>query len=82
MINWELVKYIEENIIPKYKKNEDGHNESHINYVTKRCINFGKQINIDLNIIYTCASFHDLCHYIDKDKHEILSAEYFFNDEK
>ena len=81
MINEYLKKYIEENILPIYKNNESGHGIEHINYVIERCIRFSKQFNnLDINIIYTSACFHDICHHINKDKHEMLSAEFFYND--
>ena len=81
MINENLKKYIEENILPIYEKNESGHGIEHINYVIERSLRFSKQVsNLDINIVYTSACFHDVCHHINKDKHEVLSAEFFYND--
>jgi len=81
MINEKLKKYIEKNIFPIYKNNESGHGIEHINYVIERSIRFSEQFNsLDVNIIYTSACFHDICHHINKDKHEVLSAEFFYND--
>ena len=80
-INPLLKDYIEKNILPEYKKNESGHGIEHIQYVTKRCFKFAEQFpNIDLDMIYTIASFHDIAHHIDKDNHETLSAKYFYDD--
>ena len=80
-INPLLKDYIEKNILPEYKKNESGHGIEHIKYVTKRCFKFAEQFsNIDLDMIYTIASFHDIAHHIDKDNHETLSAKYFYDD--
>ena len=77
-INPLLKEYIEKNVLPEYKKNESGHGIEHIKYVTKRCFKFANQFpNIDLDMIYTIASFHDIAHHIDKDNHETLSAKYF-----
>jgi len=81
MINNELKKYIKKNIFPIYKNNETGHGLDHINYVIERSIRFSNQVpNIDINIVYISACFHDICHYLNKDKHEVLSAEFFYND--
>ena len=33
-------------------------------------------------MLYTVAAFHDLAHYINKDKHEVLSAQIFYENEK
>lgn len=79
----ELRKYIEEEIFPIYEKNDNGHNIEHINYVIRRSLEFAKGFSeIDINMVYTVASFHDIGHYIDKDKHEIISSDIFYNNEK
>lgn len=82
-IDDKLKKYIEENIFPIYEKNDSGHNIEHIKYVIKRSLEFAKEFdNIDLNMVYVIASFHDVAHHIDKDKHEVLSAKLFYENEK
>ena len=74
-----LLKYIQNNIFPEYLKNDDGHNLKHIEYVIDRCFQFAEQFNdIDLDMLYTIAAFHDIGHYIDKKNHELLSAKIFF----
>lgn len=82
-INKDLENYIKNEILPQYKKNDSGHSLEHIDYVLKRCFKFSEQFqNIDFNILYTIATFHDIAHHIDKANHEKLSAEVFYNDEK
>ncbi len=79
MLNYNLMKYIENHILPEYSKNDSGHGIEHINYVINRCFRFAKQFNdINLNIVYTIAAFHDIAHHIDKKNHEILSAKIFY----
>ena len=81
-MNIELKHYIEENILTEYSKNEKGHGIEHINYVINRCFKFAEQFdNIDLNVLYAIACFHDIAHYIDKNNHEILSAQIFYDNE-
>ena len=81
-INSNLVEYIKNNIFPVYKKNESGHDINHIKYVIRRSLDFANQFsNINLDMVYTIAAYHDIAHYIDAEKHELLSAEYFYNDE-
>ena len=79
----ELQQYIKKYILPEYSKNDTGHGIEHINYVIDRCFCFAEQFeNIDLDMLYTIAAFHDIAHHIDKKNHEILSAKMFFeNDE-
>ncbi len=83
-IKKELQKYIEENIFPEYQKNEEGHGIKHINYVIKRSFQLVEEnnLNVDPNIIYTVAAFHDIGHHIDSKNHEKVSAEIMMNDNK
>ena len=82
-INKDLENYIKNEILPQYEKNDNGHSLEHIDYVLKRCFKFAEQFqNIDFNILYTIATFHDIAHHIDKKNHEKLSAEFFYYDEK
>lgn len=80
-INKILKNYIEENIFPKYQKNDLGHNINHINYVIKRSLIFANQVdNINYNMVYTIAAYHDIGHHIDAKNHEIISGEILEND--
>ncbi|MBQ6495056.1 MAG: HD domain-containing protein [Bacilli bacterium] len=82
-INRELKDYIEQQILPIYKNNDSGHGIEHIQYVVKRSLRFASQFpNINLDMVYAIASFHDIAHHIDKDNHEVLSANLFYENEK
>lgn len=81
-INQELVKYIESEIFPLYNRNEEGHGIGHIKTVIKRSLKLAKNYDVNLNMVYVIASYHDIGHYIDRKKHEIISAEMFMKDEK
>ncbi len=81
-INAELKSYIAQHVLPQYEKNDGGHGLEHINYVIERCFIFEKQFtDIDTDILYTIACFHDIAHHINKAQHETLSAKCFFEDE-
>lgn len=77
----ELVKYIEDEIFPLYNRNEEGHGIQHIKTVIKRSLELAKNYEVNLNMVYTIASYHDLGHYIDRKTHEIISANWMWNDE-
>ena len=81
-INIELVKYIENEIFPLYERNEDGHGVKHIKIVIRRSLEFAKKYEANLDMAYTIAAYHDIGHYIDRNTHEIISAEIFMKDEK
>lgn len=81
-INNKLKQYIEENIFPEYKKNDQGHDLEHIKYVINRSIKFADTIpDINYDIVYTVASYHDIGHHINPKLHEIISAEIMYNDD-
>lgn len=81
-MNNELVQYIENEIFPLYNRNEEGHGINHIKTVIKRSLELAKDYDVNLDMVYTIAAYHDLGHYIDRTKHEIISAELFMKDEK
>ena len=74
-VDKDLKKYIEQNILPEYKLNDNGHNIDHIKYVLNRAFELSNNIQIDSNILYTCVCFHDIACHIDRKNHEILSAQ-------
>lgn len=81
-INSKLKKYIEENVFPEYHKNEIGHGINHINYVIERSFELidENNLDVDLNMVYVIASYHDIGHHIDSKRHEIVSAEIMSKD--
>ena len=81
-MNSKLKDYIEIKILPEYSKNDTGHGIEHIQYVINRCFKFAEQFdNIDLDMLYTIAAFHDIGHHIDKKNHELLSAKIFYDND-
>ena len=76
MINEKLKKYIENEIFPKYSQNDNGHNLDHIKYVIERSMKFAKNVpDINIDMVYVIASYHDIGHHIDAKKHEKVSSE-------
>ena len=82
MINSKLKEYIEENVFKEYSKNEIGHGINHINYVINRSFELVKENNLDVNLdmVYVIASYHDIGHHIDSKNHEIVSADIMSKD--
>ena len=78
----ELKEYIENNVFPEYSKNESGHGLGHIKYVIDRSFELVKENKLDVNldIVYTVAAYHDIGHHIDSKTHEIISADIMSKD--
>lgn len=82
-INSELQKYIENNILTEYGKNDEGHNLEHAMYVIRRSLMFANNVDgINYDMVYTVAAYHDVAVYVDRDNHEKLSGERLYNDSK
>ncbi|MBR6137078.1 MAG: HD domain-containing protein [Bacilli bacterium] len=81
-INEELKTYIEENVFPEYNKNESGHGIKHIKDVIKRSFELVEENNLDVNmdLVYVIAAYHDIGHHIDSKTHEIISANIMSKD--
>ena len=67
LVDSNLKKHIEENVLPQYNKNEQAHGIEHINYVIRRSFDLIEQNNleVDNNMVYVIAAYHDIGHYID-----------------
>lgn len=80
-LNFEIVKYVEENIFPMYSKNERGHGIEHIKTVIRKSLELADGRDVDMDMVYVIAVYHDLGHHIDRKRHEIVSAKLFMEDE-
>ncbi len=80
-LNKDLLRYIDENIFPSYKKNDFGHNLDHIKYVIDRSLKFASEVDdINYDMVYTIAAYHDIGHFIDAKNHEKISANMLAED--
>jgi uncharacterized protein len=79
-VNCELISYIEHKIFPLYAKNEPAHNMKHIYNVINRSIELSEGYNVNLDMVYTIASYHDIGHHIDAKNHEKESANIMISD--
>ena len=81
-LNEKLISYIENNIFPIYDKNEKAHDINHILTVINHAFSISKNYDVNKDMIFTIAAYHDIGHHIDKEKHEIISADIMIKDEK
>lgn len=80
-VNEDLKNYIETNILPLYKRNDEGHQFGHILNVINRSFEIAENIDdLDADIIYTAAAFHDIGAYIDRNNHHIESGKILMKD--
>lgn len=81
-IRKEIVEYIEKEIFPLYERNEKGHGIEHIKKVINRSFDLIKDLEVNKEMVYLVASYHDLGHFIDAKTHEIISAKMLEEDKK
>lgn len=82
LINPQLRQYIQKLIEYHYNNNDNGHGISHAEYVIKRSMEFAEQIeNINFEMVYVIAAYHDVAHHIDAKNHESISAKMLSEDE-
>lgn len=76
-----LVDYIESNIFPLYERNDWSHQLWHIKEVIERSLSICKDYDVNLDMVYVIAAFHDLGCYLGRDNHEETSAMLMSKDE-
>lgn len=83
-IDESLKSYIETTILPEYEHNIGGHDINHINFVIDRSFELMEEFSLNLNpnMVYTIASYHDIGYQKDPDNHEKVSADMFQKDKK
>lgn len=80
-VNKELKKYIEENIFPKYEKYY-AHGMLHINSVIDNMMMLADYYNLDRNMAYVIACYHDSGLSVDRDNHEKESGKLLESDKE
>ena len=80
-VNKDLKKYIETNIFPKYDKYY-AHGMLHINNVIDNMMLLASYYNLDRNMAYVTACYHDAGLSIDRENHEYESGKILINDEE
>lgn len=78
-----LKEYIRLNIFGEYAVNDQAHGIVHIMEVIRRCfaLNDTFKLNLDKNMIYAIAAYHDLGKHENHEIHEKIAASKFYSDE-
>ena len=59
MLNPELVRYVEDEIIPRYASFDKAHREDHVRKVIEEAMNMSVHYDVDKDVLYAAAAFHD-----------------------
>ncbi len=79
-MNTELKAYIEKNIIPRYEAFDKAHQIDHVNTVIAQSLELARYYEVDMNMVYTIAAYHDTGLAEGRDIHHIASARIIRSD--
>lgn len=81
MINKNLEEYLLTEILPRYDSYDKGHNRDHILEVVGGAMELAANYEVDLDMVYTSAMYHDLGLVEGRDIHHLASAKMLRADE-
>ena len=70
-----LIRYIEDEIIPRYAAFDKAHREDHARAVIERALSMGRNYPIDEDMLYAAAACHDLGLAVDRKTHHLESGK-------
>ena len=74
-INPDIVSYIESEIIPRYDHFDAAHQRDHVNMVIQQSLEIAEHLDIDLNMVYVIAAYHDTGLCEGRERHHEVSAQ-------
>ena len=66
-----LKQYIEEKILPRYDSFDAAHQRDHVLKVIAQSAELAKHYNVDADMVYVIAAYHDLGLDVDRETHHI-----------
>lgn len=78
----DLKRYIEQEIIPLYDNFDKGHQRDHVNYVINEALSLARHYDVNLDMVYTAAAYHDTGLSKDRDTHHEVSARIIRDDKQ
>ena len=80
MLNQDLVRYIEDEVIPRYASFDKAHREDHVRKVIEKSMNMSVHYDVDENMLYAAAAFHDTGLVDGREVHLLSSGRIVRND--
>lgn len=79
-VNQELKKYIEQNIIPLYDHFDPAHRRDHVQLVIQQSMALAESLDVDANMVYAIAAYHDIGLCQGREHHHEVSAQMLLAD--
>ncbi len=81
-MNRNLIDYIEEEIIPRYSAFDKAHQIDHARTVISQSLELAGHYDVDMDMVYAVAAYHDTGLTEGRDTHHIASARIIRSDER
>jgi len=82
MIHSELKKFVEIVIIPEYEAFDKAHDSEHVRRVMQNSLTIAADYDVDINMVYAIAAYHDLGLKYGRDGHEKASGTILREDKR
>lgn len=82
MVNPTIIAYVEQEILPRYDHFDAAHQRNHANEVIERSLALAKHYDVDVNMVYTIAAYHDTGLCKGRDTHHLVSGRIIREDKK
>ena len=77
-----LEAYVEAEIIPRYRHFDKAHQEDHARCVIKQALELAQYYDVDTDIVYAAAAYHDTGLDVDRATHHLESGKIIRGDER
>lgn len=81
-MNSELRAYIEEHILPRYESHDAAHRRDHAEGVIERSLALATHYDVDPDMVYTIAAWHDVGLCEGREHHHLSSGRMLLEDSK
>ena len=82
MIQPQLKAYIEQDILPRYEQFDAAHQRNHAEEVIERSLALAEHYEVDVNMVYAIAAYHDTGLCEGRDTHHLVSGRIIREDKK
>lgn len=81
-INQDLQRYVEEEIIPLYDHFDKAHQRDHVRMVIHQSMELAAQMEVDADMVFAIAAYHDIGLCEGRERHHIVSAQMLLADKQ
>ena len=78
----EIQDYVEANIIPLYDRFDKAHRRDHVKMVISQSMALAAQMDVDPDMVYVIAAYHDIGLCEGRERHHAVSAQMLLADSK